>query len=61
MESMVHELGIINSLAHVLHAKPNTDAVNSIVRPFYHLIKEKQTHRIVLNAVISGQPDITAF
>lgn len=43
MESMVHELGIINSLAHVLHAQPNTDAVNSAVRPFCHLIEENQT------------------
>ena len=30
---MVREVGIIHSLVHALRAKPNTDAVNSFVRP----------------------------
>ena len=33
MKSMVREVGIIHSLVHALRAQPNTDAVNSFVRP----------------------------
>lgn len=47
MKSMVHEVGIINSLVHALHAKPNTDAINSFVRP-------------ELFSPDEGEPDITA-
>lgn len=46
-EVTVPEVGIINSLVHTTHAKPNTDTVNSFVR-------------LKLFPSDGGEPDVTA-